>query len=33
MTFGGDVDTLNLTFDRLGYIFNEYGNMRDEFVA
>lgn len=32
MAFGGDVDTLSLTFDKLQYIFNGYGQIRDSFV-
>ncbi|HJT10369.1 MAG TPA: zinc ribbon domain-containing protein [Candidatus Nitrosotalea sp.] len=32
MAFGGDVDTLSLTFDKLQYIFNGYGQIRDSFL-
>lgn len=32
MAFGGDVDTLSLTFDKLQYIFNGYGQIRDSFI-
>lgn len=32
MTFGGDVDTLSLTFDKLQYIFNGYGQILDSFL-
>lgn len=32
MSFGGDVDTLNLLFDKLQYIFNGYGIIRDSLV-
>ena len=32
MAFGGDVDTLSLTFDKLQYIFNGYGQIRDIFL-
>lgn len=32
MAFGGDVDTLSLTFDKLQYIFNGYGPIRDSFL-
>ncbi|SRR5579885_3638063 len=32
MAFGGDVDTLNLTFDKLQYIFNGYGQVRESFL-
>ena len=32
MSFGGDVDTLSLTFDKLRYIFNGYGQIRDSFL-
>lgn len=32
MAFGGDVDTLSLTFDKLQYIFNWYGQIQDSFV-
>lgn len=32
MAFGGDVDTLSLTFDKLQYIFNGYGPIRDSFI-
>ena len=32
MTFGGDVDTLSLTFDKLRYIFNGYDTIRDSFL-
>lgn len=32
MAFGGDVDTLSLTFDKLQYIFNGYDQIRDSFL-
>jgi hypothetical protein len=32
MAFGGDVDTLSLTFDKLRYIFNGYDTIRDSFL-
>jgi hypothetical protein len=32
MAFGGDVDTLSLTFDKLQYIFNGYDTIRDSFL-
>lgn len=32
MTFGGDVDTLNLLFDKLQYIFSGYHTIRDSFL-
>lgn len=32
MAFGGDVDTLSLTFDKLQYIFNGYGQIREAFL-
>ena len=32
MAFGGDIDTLILTFDKLQYIFNGYGPIRDSFI-
>lgn len=32
MSFGGDVDTLNLLFDKLQYIFSGYGIIRDSFI-
>ena len=32
MAFGGDVDTLSLTFDKLRYIFNGYDIIRDSFL-
>ncbi|MFZ1076496.1 MAG: hypothetical protein WAN47_03580 [Nitrosotalea sp.] len=32
MAFGGDVDTLSLTFDKLQYIFNGYDIIRDSFL-
>lgn len=32
MAFGGDVDTLGLTFDKLQYIFNGYDTIRDSFL-
>jgi len=32
MAFGGDVDTLNLLFDKLQYIFSGYGTIRDSFL-
>ncbi len=32
MSFGGDVDTLSLTFDKLQYIFNGYGQILDSFL-
>src|SRR5579863_4733682 len=32
MSFGGDVDTLSLTFDKLRYIFNGYDAIRDSFL-
>ncbi len=32
MAFGGDVDTLTLTFDKLQYIFNGYGQIRHSFL-
>lgn len=32
MAFGGDVDTLSLTFDKLRYIFNGYDAIRDSFL-
>lgn len=32
MAFDGDVDTLSLTFDKLQYIFNGYGQIRDMFL-
>ncbi len=33
MAFGGDVDTLALTFDKLQYIFRGYDQIRESFVA
>jgi hypothetical protein len=32
MAFGGDVDTLNLLFDKLQYIFSGYNPIRDSFL-
>ncbi|MDE1827277.1 MAG: zinc ribbon domain-containing protein, partial [Thaumarchaeota archaeon] len=32
MAFGGDVDTLSLTFDKLQYIFNGYDTILDSFL-
>lgn len=32
MAFGGDVDTLNLLFDKLQYIFSGYNTIRDSFL-
>jgi len=32
MTFGGDIDTLNLLFDKLQYIFSGYNTIRDSFL-
>lgn len=32
MAFGGDVDTLNLLFDKLQYIFSGYHTIRDSFL-
>ncbi|MGH2611663.1 MAG: zinc ribbon domain-containing protein [Rhabdochlamydiaceae bacterium] len=32
MAFGGDVDTLSLTFGKLQYIFNGYDAIRDSFL-
>lgn len=32
MAFGGDVDTLSLTFDKLRYISNGYDVIRDSFL-
>ncbi|MGI0046244.1 MAG: hypothetical protein ACREBB_03525 [Nitrosotalea sp.] len=32
MAFGGDVDTLSLTFGKLQYIFNGYGQILDSFL-
>jgi len=32
MVFGGDVDTLNLLFDKLQYIFSGYNAIRDSFL-
>jgi hypothetical protein len=32
MVFGGDVDTLNLLFDKLQYIFSGYSPIRDSFL-
>ena len=32
MAFGGDVDTLNLLFDKLQYIFSGYAPIRDSFL-
>jgi len=32
MAFGGDVDTLSLTFDKLQYIFSGYDAIRDSFL-
>jgi hypothetical protein len=32
MAFGGDIDTLSLTFDKLRYIFNGYDVIRDSFL-
>ena len=32
MAFGGDVDTLNLLFDKLQYIFSGYNAIRDSFL-
>ncbi len=32
MAFGGDVDTLSLTFDKLQYIFNGYDIIHDSFL-
>jgi len=32
MAFGGDVDTLSLTFDKLQYIFRGYDQIRDVFL-
>ena len=33
MAFGGDVDTLSLTFDKLQYIFRGYDEIREAFVS
>lgn len=32
MAFGGDVDTLSLTFDKLQYIFRGYDQIRESFL-
>ena len=32
MAFGGDVDTLNLLFDKLQYIFSGYNTIRDSLL-
>lgn len=32
MSFGIDVDTLSLTFDKLQYIFNGFGQIRESFL-
>lgn len=33
MAFGGDVDTLALTFDKMQYIFRGYDQIRESFTA